>query len=104
MRRVGSAANSRRASVVLPAPAGDERINSMPRRPMPGPLDTASSRPSSLNVLDLLTHLIDDGLQLQAGPCRLRIAGFGAQRVRLAIELLRQKIEPSPGRLLGAQE
>ena len=54
----------------------------------------------SLDVLYLLAHLVDDCLELEARPRRLRIARLGAQRVGLAIELLGEKIQ-SPSRRLA---
>src|SRR5262245_30361671 len=101
MLRHGSAWVSRPASVVLPAPEGEESTSSRPR------LSIRSSPEGglvSLNVLHLLSHLIDHRLQLQAGARRLFVIGFGAKRVGLAVELLRQKIEPTSGRRVEGHE
>src|SRR5262245_12086169 len=91
MRRPGSAATRRRASVVLPAPEGEDSTSSIPRRPMREPPVTPASLPVPLNVLHLLAHLIDHRLELEPRPRRLRIVGLGAERIGLAVELLGQE-------------
>jgi hypothetical protein len=58
----------------------------------------------SLDVLDLLAQLIDDSLELEAGPADLDVGSFRAHRVRFAIELLRQKFEFAPDRLAALDE
>ena len=57
----GSASSSRRASVVLPAPEGDDSTS---MRPL---LRDARSIAPSLDVLDLLAQLIDHRLELEPG-------------------------------------
>src|SRR5262245_28761473 len=100
MRMPGSAASRRRASVVLPAPDGDDRTSSIPLRAMRGPSLTSPL----LNVLDLLAHLIDHRFELETGPRRLRVARLGAQGVGLAVELLGQEVEPATGRLAAVEQ
>src|SRR6185436_19071771 len=58
----------------------------------------------SLNVLHLLAHLVDDGLELEARPRRLGVDRFRAQRVGLPVELLSEEIEAPAGRLARADE
>src|SRR5262249_39835122 len=104
MRKAGSAASRRRASVVLPAPDGEDSTSSIPLRLMRGPPAVPASLPVSLNVLHLLAHLVDDGLELEARPCRLGVVGLGAERIGLAVELLGQEVEPAPGGLPGIEQ
>src|SRR5262245_62013235 len=103
MRTPESAAKRRRASVVLPAPEGEESTSSSPLRPMRGASPRAGTLARSLNVLDLLAHLVDKRLQSNARPRNLRIGSLGAWRIGFPVELLGQEIEPTPGRL-GALE
>src|SRR3990172_7293208 len=95
-----SASSRRRASVVLPAPEGDERTMSRPRRPM----RTVSLPLDLFNILNLLAHLVDDGLELETSSRCICVAGLGAQCVGFAIELLRQKVEATAGRLVQHQQ
>jgi hypothetical protein len=53
-----------------------------------------------LDVLDLFADLVDQHLQLHRCLRRAGVDRFGAQRVRLAIELLQQEIQPPSDRLL----
>src|SRR3990172_4806534 len=98
MTMPGSSSRSRRDSVVLPAPEGDDNTSMRPLLAMP-----VSISPS-LDVLDLLAQLIDDGLELEPGPADLDVGSFRADRVRLAIELLRQKFEFASNRLVALDE
>src|SRR5689334_7483782 len=84
-----SPSSSARASVVLPAPEGDDSTRSRPRRAMRG----GEMLASLLNVLHLLSHLVDHHFQGEPRARYLRGVRLGAQRIGLAIELLRQEIE-----------
>src|SRR5262249_61055442 len=95
MRKLGSLPTKRPASVVLPAPDGEDKTSSRPRRRIGA---CPACWPVSLNVLHLLAHLIDHRLELQAGARRLLVIGFGAQGVGLAVQFLCQKIQPPSGR------
>ena len=57
----------------------------MPRR--------AISASRSFQILHLLAELLDHGLQLQPDVGQLDVVRLGAQRIGLAVELLRQEIE-----------
>ena len=81
-----------RARVDLPAPDGDERMMSMPRRGC------------SLDILNLLAHPIDDRLEGQANIGQLARGRLGAERVGLAVELLRQEVELAADRAVLRQE
>src|SRR5262245_14329292 len=96
MSNCGSRASSRRDRVVLPAPEGEERTSSRPRRDSSG---DGGGLLRLLYLLHLFAELIDDRLQRQPGADQRRVGRLGAQRVGLAVEFLRQKIEPSANRL-----
>src|SRR5690606_29785630 len=83
-----SRASSSRDSVVLPAPEGDDSTSGNPRRAISALLFTLS-----LNVLHLLSHLVDDRLERETDAGDLDVVRLRAQRVGLAVELLRQKVE-----------
>ena len=70
MVMLGSAASRRRDSVVLPAPEGDDMTSSRPRRGM-SVMDC-----SSLDVLDLLAQLVDDGLEVEADRGQRPVGGL----------------------------
>ena len=74
MDMVKSGFRSRRARemVDLPAPDGEDNTNINPRRLIPVFLTLFFS----LNVLNLLTHLVDCGFQGQSNPSQLDIGGF----------------------------
>src|SRR5262245_600634 len=100
MASAASALSRRRASVVLPAPEGEDKTNSRPRLSIFG---SGECGLVSLNVLHLLAHLIDHRLQFQAGARRLLVVGLGAQGIGFAVELMSQKIETTTGQLTRAQ-
>src|SRR5262245_31458384 len=50
----------------------------------------------SLEVLHLLPELLDHALELKPDIGQLDLIGFGGQRIRFAMEFLRQKIELAP--------
>src|SRR6185312_14203 len=54
--------------------------------------------PFSFDVLDLLAHLLDEHLELDGNARHLVRHGFRAERVRLAIELLAEEIQPLSAR------
>src|SRR5690242_20070062 len=85
-----------RDSVVLPAPEGDDSTNISPRRATPSALWPAAI--ASLQILDLFAELLDDVLHLEPGVGELDVVRFGAAGVDLAIEFLRQEVEPAPDR------
>src|SRR5689334_670249 len=97
--RLPSRSTRRRVIVVLPAPEGEERTRSRPRRPISGELMRAL-----FDVLHLLAELLDPGLELEADPGQLDVRRLGAERIGLAVELLAEKIEtPASGATLGKQ-
>src|SRR5690606_15526687 len=51
---------------------------------------------SSLNILNLLPHLLDQHFQLHRCLGSLRIHGFTTQRIRLTVQLLHQEIKAPP--------
>ena len=61
-----------REMVDLPAPDGEDNTNINPRRLIPVWLTLFIS----LNVLNLLTHLVDCGFQGQSNTGQLHIGGF----------------------------
>src|SRR5262245_40049323 len=101
MRKRASAASSRRDRVVLPAPDGEDNTRASPRRAIGAP---PACSPASLNVLHLLAHLIDHGLELEPGAGHVRIVGLRAERVGLAVELLGQEVEAPARRLARGDE
>ena len=56
--------------VVLPAPEGEDITNNRPRR------STAILEAFLLNVLNLLTHLVDHGFEVKANGRQAAIIGF----------------------------
>src|SRR3546814_1494176 len=56
-----------------------------PPVPVPAPL---------FHVLHLLAELLDGGLEGETDPRQRRIARLGAERIRFAIQLLAQEVEP----------
>ena len=79
--------------MVLPAPDGDERTSISPRRTA-APGCACCPDIALLQVLHLLAELLDDALELQADIGEFDIVRLGAERVDLAIKLLREEIEP----------
>src|SRR6476660_2277884 len=101
MASEASVSISRPASVVLPAPEGEDSTKSSPRLSIRG---GGACGLVSLNVLHLLSHLIDHRLQFQAGAGGFFVVGFGAQGIGFAVELLGQEIEAASGRQARAQQ
>ena len=96
MASPGSCSSSRRASVVLPAPEGDDKHeHESPALQVPSP---------SLDVLHLLAQLIDDAFELEPDAARLDVTGLGADGVGLTVELLRQELELAPDRLIALEQ
>src|SRR3977135_1616333 len=58
----------------------------------------------SFQILHLLAELLDHGLELKPNVRQLDIVRLRAQRIALAIELLRQEIELAPDRPTGLDE
>src|SRR5947207_13496451 len=96
----GSRASRRRDNVVLPAPDGDDSTSSKPRRGSSG----GDGLWRLLDILHLLAKLIDDGLERKPGPDQGRVGRLGAPRIGLAVELLRQEVEPPTDRLARLQQ
>src|SRR5215472_12834945 len=63
---------------------------------------SSSSFMALLRVLHLLAHLLDDHLHVDRGACGLEILRLGRERIRLAVELLHEKVEAPPGGLAAA--
>ena len=87
--------------MVFPAPEGQERTNSRPRRPIPPLLINQPAFPSPLPgrlfyVLNLFAKLFDDRLEIKPRAGEIEVLGLGAQGVGLAIELLGKEIETPP--------
>ena len=91
---------------VAEEPSGDRRLASPRRRRQHQHQPSAGDRlhRASLDVLDLLAQLIDHRLELEPGPADFNVGGLGAERIRLAIELLRQEFEFAPDRLIAVDE
>src|SRR5439155_21280242 len=98
MAMLGSVATSALASVVLPAPEGDDITRRMPRRGIWVCADCL------FNVLHLLAELIDNRLQFKSDCRQGSVRRFRAQRIGLAVEFLREKIELAADRLGGAEK
>src|SRR5690606_27959211 len=64
---------------------------------------TAFRAPSLLQILYLLAHLLDQDLELDRRAREILVLRFRAERIRLAVHLLQEKIETTPDRL-GALE
>src|SRR5215213_4274489 len=75
----GSSFKTALMSELLPAPEGAVMTNSLPL-----PL---------LNVLHLFAHLLDQQLQFERAIGDLRAGGLGGERVRLAVQFLREEVE-----------
>src|SRR5262249_21218160 len=84
---------SSRDSVVLPAPDGDDSTNISPRRATLSVLWPPAAI-TSLQILDLLAELLDDVFHFEPGIGQLDVVRLGAAGIDLAVELLRQEIEP----------
>src|SRR5690242_10677385 len=83
--RRGSSFSSASMSELLPAPEGAVTTKSSP---------FTGSRPRSFDVLHLLAHLLDEELELERALGDLQPGGFRGERVRLAVHLLREEVEP----------
>src|SRR5207253_7315329 len=91
-----------RDSVVLPAPDGDDSTNISPRRSTPSRLALPAAI-VSLQVLHLLAELLDHVLHRKSGIGQFEIVRLGAAGIDLAVELLRQKIQPPADRAALAE-
>src|SRR5215212_7781871 len=87
---------SRSTSVVLPVPDGADTMKSSPR-------SRAASR-ASLNILDLLAHLLEFRLRVDDQLRHVQAIGFRTDGVHLAVHLLQQEIELAAARLGAARE
>ena len=88
-----SRASSALAIVDLPAPDGDDRTSIRPRRAIrrAGVLATAAEK--LIDVLNLLAELLDGRLQIEPDAGEFDVRRLGAQRVRLAVQLLAEEVE-----------
>src|SRR6476660_4545790 len=84
-----------RESVVLPAPDGEDRTSISPRRVtnLAFGFRDAARAISLFQVLHLLAELFDHALELKSDIGQRHVVRLGADRVGLAIELLREEIE-----------
>src|SRR5262245_29974389 len=85
-----------RESVVLPAPEGEDRTSISPRRLISAnPLccSTLTAKAPLFDVLDLLAKLLDGHLEVDAQTRQLDVGRLGTKRIRLAIQLLAEKVE-----------
>ncbi len=85
----GSSSIKRRASVVFPAPDGDDKIYNKPRRAIGPAAPTLLFDDVSLNVLHLLAELIDDAFETKADAGHIDGVGLGAKRIGFPVEFLR---------------
>src|SRR5262245_60005579 len=96
-----------RDNVVLPAPDGEDSTSMSPRRAiasLPRPcFEPLAPLAALFKVLHLLAELLDQALELEPDIGELEIVRLGAQRVGLAVELLRQEVEPAADRAAVAQ-
>src|SRR5512141_590371 len=65
-----------------------------PRRPLRGSARLAPRPRLSFEVLHLLAHLFDQHLELERHLRQLRVDRFRAERIGLAMQLLREEVEP----------
>src|ERR1700746_3989754 len=102
MRRPFIRSISRRDSVVLPAPEGEDSTNIKPRRSPPSEpcLRAAMFAPdlASLQVLHLFAELLDHAFHLEPRIGQLDIVGLGAAGVDLTMEFLCEEIELAANR------
>ena len=59
---------------------------------------------ASLDILNLLAELLDYGFERESKAGQLQVGRFGAQGVRLPVQLLAKKIEAAPDRSSFRQE
>jgi len=79
-----------RASEVLPAPDGADR---MIERSLGCGCESGFDLPERLlNVLNLLAHLLDQDFKVDGCPADARIGGLGAECVRFTIQFLHQEV------------
>src|SRR5260221_12086579 len=88
---LGSLLRSSVTSVVFPAPDGATTTKRFPA--CFAPRASRLVPRASLNVLHLFTHLLDEHLQLHRDARDLVGDRLGAERVRLAVELLAEEIQ-----------
>src|SRR6185503_19293787 len=106
VRSAAAGASCTKSKSAAPADAASRRAPAKScRRPTALRSRTAcrACRSSSLDVLDLLAHLLDRDLHVDRGARRLAVLRLGGQRVRLAIQLLHQEIEPATRGLGGIE-
>ena len=107
-RRAGNRSWSFRVRVVFPAPLGEERMRSRKGSTItPGSISGHAWENTTarllLDVLDLLAHALDLGLQLDDRVRDHGVLALGADRVGLAGHLLEEEIE-APAHGVRARE
>src|SRR5688572_31313313 len=90
MCRFGRPCTSLSTNVVLPVPDGAETMNSRPR--------------ALLDILDLLTHLLELGFRVDDQFRDVEAIGLRAKCVHFTVHLLDQEIQLAPARLLAVGE
>src|SRR5919108_4596544 len=91
MTRSGTTWTSRSTTVVFPVPDGAETTKSCPRR-------------TSFDILHLLAHLLQFGLQRHDELGHARSLRFRAERVHFAVHLLKEEVELAAARLRRIRE
>src|SRR5690348_13477732 len=93
-----------RVSDVLPPPDGAETMKSPPGARAIRTISEVFIRLSSLlDILHLLAQLLDDDLDLDGVARDLGVLRLRSQRVRLAVQLLHQEVQPPADRVLAPQ-
>src|SRR5215216_2101664 len=93
----GRSCTRRSTSVVLPVPDGAETMNSSPRRP-------GGAAPSLLDILDLLSHLLELRFRVDDQLRDADAIRFCTDGVDLAVHFLQQEIELAPARLRSVSQ
>src|SRR6187551_1482687 len=101
---LGNSPMSRRQSVVLPAPDGDETTMRSPRGFWSVMVMMAYSNGALFDVLDLLAEALELGLHVDDARGDLARLRFAADGVHLSVDLLRQEVEPTPRWPLARQQ
>src|SRR5262245_27009338 len=89
--KLGTRSTRRSTTVVLPVPDGAETMKSKPRSP-------------SLDILDLLAHLLELRLRGDDDLRHVEAIGLGAHRIDFAVHFLEQEVELPPTRLRALAE
>src|SRR3954462_1513054 len=95
----GTRGTPRSTTVVFPVPEGADTTNSSPRRVRESPADAAGAcvlEPGSLNVLHLLSHLLELRLERNHDSRYRRPFSFRTERVHFPVHLLDEEVELAP--------